>query len=75
MIFFNARAFVIPTCKSLIYDSQVCAHIFEDAIEPNVGANVDNRNHAEQENDILHEKFREMFCMCLCGNIRDYKLS
>ena len=74
VILFNARAFVIPTCKRPIDDSQSCAHIFEDALEPTVGVNGENHNHTEQENDILYEKFHEMFCMCIRSNSRYNKL-
>ena len=70
VILFNAHVFVIPTCEIPIDDSQSCAHIFEDALEPTVVVEDDNRNHAEQENDILYKYFCEMLFMCLRSNSR-----
>ena len=74
VIFFNARALMIPTCKRPIYHSQGCVHIFEDTLEPAVGVNGKNRSHVKRENEILHEKFRKMFRMCLCSNSKYKKL-
>ena len=71
MTFFNAHEFLIPTRKSLIDTPQGCAYIFEDVLEPTVSIDYNNRNHATQENDILHEKFHEMFLVCLRINSRD----
>ena len=74
MIISKAYDFVITMCKRPIYDSQGCAHIFEDTLEPNSGINDKIWNHAKQENDIIHEIFLEMFRMCLRSNSRDNKL-
>ena len=71
VIFFNTHSFVVPTFKRPIDDPQGCAHIIEDPLEPTVKVDGDNRNHDEEENGILHEKFREMFHMCFCSNSRD----
>ena len=48
VILFNTYTFVISTCKRPIDDSQSCAHIFEDALEPTVGVNDNNRNRAKR---------------------------
>ena len=48
-------------CKTPIYDSQGCAHIFKDTLEPTDRVNGNNRNHSKQNNNILHEMFCEMF--------------
>ena len=74
VILFNSHAFVIPTYKRPIDDYQGCTHIFEDDLEPTVIVNDKNQNHAKQENDILHEFFREMIRMCLRSNSRDNKM-
>ena len=74
MIFFNVHAFVIPTYKSPIDDPQDWAHILEDALELTVRVDDKNCNHAEQDNEIIHEKFFKMFRMYLCSNSRYNKL-
>ena len=74
MILFNAYDFVITTYKRPIDDSQGCAHIFEDTIEPTAGINNKICNHAKQENNIIHEKFLEMFRMRLRSYSRDNKM-
>ena len=74
VIFSNAYAFVITRRKRQLDDTQGCAHIFEDALEPNDGVNNDNRNHAKQENNIHHEIFHKLFRMCLYSDSRDEKL-
>ena len=61
VILFNSCAFVILVYKKLIDYSQGCAHIFKDSLEPTARFNGDNFNHAKQDNNILHEKFCEMF--------------
>ena len=73
VIFFNAHAFLIPTRKRPINDTQGCVHIFEDVIELTVNVNGKNFNHAKKENDILHEKFCKIFRMCFRSTSRDYK--
>ena len=70
VIFINAYAFVTPTCKRSIYDTQGCENIFKDAVELTVGVENENHNHAEQENHILHEEFRDIFCMFFLSNSR-----
>ena len=54
--------------------SQNRKHIFENTLEPTIMVDKKNYKYAKCENNILHEQFRKMFCMCFCSNIRGIKM-